>query len=73
MLFRSHQFFSRGDSFALGVCNGCQMISNLKEIIPGTQDWPSFERNTSEQFEARFQVLKFRTLILYFLMVWQAQ
>ena len=49
-----HQFFSRGDSFVLGVCNGCQMISNLKEIIPGTQDWPSFERNTSEQFEARF-------------------
>jgi phosphoribosylformylglycinamidine synthase len=49
-----HQFFSRGDSFALGVCNGCQMISNIKEIIPGTQDWPSFERNTSEQFEARF-------------------
>ena len=48
------QFFSRSDSFALGVCNGCQMISNLKEIIPGTQDWPSFERNTSEQFEARF-------------------
>jgi len=48
------QFFSRTDSFALGVCNGCQMISNLKEIIPGTQDWPSFERNTSEQFEARF-------------------
>jgi len=48
------QFFSRSDSFALGVCNGCQMISNLKEIIPGTQNWPSFERNTSEQFEARF-------------------
>jgi len=48
------QFFSRTDSFTLGVCNGCQMISNLKEIIPGTQDWPSFERNTSEQFEARF-------------------
>ncbi len=48
------RFFSRSDSFALGVCNGCQMISNLKEIIPGTQDWPSFERNTSEQFEARF-------------------
>jgi phosphoribosylformylglycinamidine synthase len=48
------QFFSRSDSFALGVCNGCQMISNLKEIVPGTQDWPSFERNTSEQFEARF-------------------
>ena len=47
-------YFSRSDSFTLGVCNGCQMISNLREIIPGTEDWPSFERNTSEQFEARF-------------------
>ncbi len=48
------EFFSRTDSFTLGVCNGCQMISNLKEIIPGSENWPSFERNTSEQFEARF-------------------
>jgi len=48
------EFFSRTNSFTLGVCNGCQMISNLKEIIPGSENWPSFERNTSEQFEARF-------------------
>ena len=48
------EYFLRSDSFTLGVCNGCQMISNLRDIIPGTADWPSFERNTSEQFEARF-------------------
>ena len=48
------EYFLRNDSFTLGVCNGCQMISNLREIIPGTENWPSFERNTSEQFEARF-------------------
>jgi len=48
------EFFHRDDSFALGVCNGCQMMSNLTEIIPGTENWPSFERNASEQFEARF-------------------
>ncbi|BBP45685.1 phosphoribosylformylglycinamidine synthase [Thiosulfatimonas sediminis] len=47
-------FFKREDTFSLGVCNGCQMLSNLKEIIPGAQSWPAFVRNTSEQFEARF-------------------
>ncbi len=47
-------FFARKDSFALGVCNGCQMMSNLTDIIPGSSHWPSFHRNTSEQFEARF-------------------
>jgi len=51
-------FFNRDDSFALGVCNGCQMISNLSEIIPGAQNWPSFSRNVSEQFEARFSSVK---------------
>jgi phosphoribosylformylglycinamidine synthase len=51
-------FFNRDDSFALGVCNGCQMISNLSEIIPGAQNWPSFSRNISEQFEARFSSVK---------------
>ena len=51
-------FFNRDDSFALGVCNGCQMISNLNEIIPGAQNWPSFNRNVSEQFEARFSSVK---------------
>ena len=52
------EYFSRTDSFTLGVCNGCQMISNLKEIIPGSQNWPSFEKNTSEQFEARLTSVK---------------
>lgn len=46
-------FFSRGDTFALGVCNGCQMMSNLRELIPGAELWPHFVRNRSEQFEAR--------------------
>ncbi|MDP1981580.1 MAG: phosphoribosylformylglycinamidine synthase [Sulfuritalea sp.] len=46
-------FFGRGDSFALGVCNGCQMMAHLAPIIPGAQDWPTFQRNRSEQFEAR--------------------
>ncbi len=48
------RFFSRPDSFGLGVCNGCQMMSNLKAIIPGAHAWPKFTRNKSEQFEARF-------------------
>jgi phosphoribosylformylglycinamidine synthase len=46
-------FFGRPDTFALGVCNGCQMMSNLHELIPGASDWPRFQRNRSEQFEAR--------------------
>jgi phosphoribosylformylglycinamidine synthase len=46
-------FFSRADSFALGVCNGCQMMAHLAPIIPGARDWPTFQRNRSEQFEAR--------------------
>ena len=46
-------FFQRSDSFALGVCNGCQMLSHLKDIIPGASQWPRFVRNRSEQFEAR--------------------
>jgi phosphoribosylformylglycinamidine synthase len=51
-------FFRRGDSFALGVCNGCQMMSNLHELIPGARQWPHFVRNRSEQFEARFVMLE---------------
>ncbi|MBM3392964.1 MAG: phosphoribosylformylglycinamidine synthase, partial [Betaproteobacteria bacterium] len=47
-------FFNRSGTFALGVCNGCQMMSNLAEIIPGADHWPRFARNRSEQFEARF-------------------
>lgn len=46
-------FFLRQDSFALGVCNGCQMMSNLSGIIPGAENWPKFTRNQSEQYEAR--------------------
>lgn len=46
-------FFNRADSFSLGVCNGCQMLSNLKDLIPGSEHWPRFVRNESEQFEAR--------------------
>ena len=51
-------FFQRTDTFALGVCNGCQMMSNLHEIIPGTGQWPHFVRNQSEQFEARFAMVE---------------
>ena len=47
-------FFNRKDTFALGVCNGCQMMSALKSIIPGADHWPAFRRNKVEQFEARF-------------------
>ena len=46
-------FFAREDSFTLGVCNGCQMLSSLKELIPGAAHWPRFLRNRSEQYEAR--------------------
>ena len=47
------RFFERPDTFTLGVCNGCQMVSHLKDLIPGAQHWPQFVRNISEQFEAR--------------------
>ena len=50
-------FFNRQDTLTLGVCNGCQMVSNLAEIIPGTQGWPKFKRNQSEQFEARLSMV----------------
>ncbi len=51
-------FFGRADSFALGACNGCQMMSNLKDIIPGAENWPHFERNASEQYEARLALVE---------------
>ena len=51
-------FFARSDSFALGVCNGCQMLSNLSELIPGAEAWPRFVRNRSEQFEARLSTVE---------------
>ena len=51
-------FFARGDTFALGSCNGCQMMAALKEIIPGAGHWPVFSQNRSEQFEARFVMVE---------------
>jgi phosphoribosylformylglycinamidine synthase len=47
------EFFERPDTFALGICNGCQMLAALSDIIPGAQTWPRFVKNASEQFEAR--------------------
>ncbi|EQC00884.1 phosphoribosylformylglycinamidine synthase [Photorhabdus temperata] len=51
-------FFTRPDTLALGVCNGCQMMSNLRELIPGAEHWPRFVRNRSERFEARFSLVE---------------
>jgi len=51
-------FFQRPDTFTLGVCNGCQMMSQLKSIIPGAAAWPRFVRNRSEQYEARFSMVE---------------
>jgi phosphoribosylformylglycinamidine synthase len=51
-------FFERGDTFALGVCNGCQMLAQLKGLIPGAEHWPRFLRNKSEQFEARLSLVE---------------
>lgn len=61
------RFFAHPDTLALGVCNGCQMLSNLRTLIPGTEDWPHFVRNRSEQFEARVamvEVMPSRSLLL---------
>ena len=64
ILFNDHtrdeftNFFQREDTFALGVCNGCQMLSQLKSIIPGSESWPQFVRNQSEQFEARLVMVE---------------
>jgi phosphoribosylformylglycinamidine synthase len=52
------EFFARKDSFALGVCNGCQMMAALSPIIPGAQAWPKFTRNQSQQFEARLSLVE---------------
>ncbi len=51
-------FFARPDTFALGICNGCQMFSNLHDIIPGASHWPRFVRNVSEQYEARVALVR---------------
>jgi phosphoribosylformylglycinamidine synthase len=61
------RFFARADSFALGICNGCQMFAALKTLIPGAAHWPRFVQNRSEQYEARFplaQVLPSRSVLL---------
>jgi phosphoribosylformylglycinamidine synthase len=52
------RFFARSDTFALGVCNGCQMMAVLAELVPGAADWPRFLRNRSEQFEARLVMVE---------------
>jgi phosphoribosylformylglycinamidine synthase len=52
------KFFHRDDTFSLGVCNGCQMMSNLKTLMPGAEHWPRFVRNASEQFEARYVMVE---------------
>ena len=60
-------FFKRPETFSLGVCNGCQMLSHLKELIPGAENWPKFLRNRSEQFEARLvtvEVLESSSVLL---------
>ena len=51
-------FFERPDTFSLGICNGCQMLSQLKDIIPGAEGWPKFVKNISEQFEARLATIE---------------
>jgi phosphoribosylformylglycinamidine synthase len=52
------RFFTRTDTFALGICNGCQMFAALKSLIPGTEHWPRFVRNRSEQYEARLSLVE---------------
>jgi phosphoribosylformylglycinamidine synthase len=52
------EFFARPDTFALGICNGCQMLAALKELIPGTDAWPKFVRNRSDQFEGRLSLVR---------------
>ncbi|MGP1931399.1 MAG: phosphoribosylformylglycinamidine synthase subunit PurQ, partial [Arsenophonus sp. ET-DL12-MAG3] len=52
------RFFDCSNTLSLGICNGCQMMSNLKQLIPGTEYWPQFIRNRSECFEARFSLVK---------------
>jgi phosphoribosylformylglycinamidine synthase len=51
-------FFARENSVSLGICNGCQMMAQLRDIIPGAEHWPTFQRNASEQYEARLALLE---------------
>lgn len=67
-------FFERDDTLSLGVCNGCQMLSQLKDIIPGAEHWPRFVKNASEQFEARFAMVEVNdspSLLLKNMQGWQ--
>lgn len=67
LLTQFQSFFERPDTFTLGVCNGCQMLSQLKNIIPGATHWPNFQKNLSEQFEARLVMVKIQeTQSLFF-------
>lgn len=59
-------FFTRTDSFGLGVCNGCQMMSSLRELIPGAEYWPRFTRNVSDQFEARVAMVEVESSLSIF-------
>jgi phosphoribosylformylglycinamidine synthase len=52
------RYFQRGDTFTLGVCNGCQMMAALKQLVPGAGHWPRFVRNRGEQFEGRFSLVE---------------
>jgi phosphoribosylformylglycinamidine synthase len=54
------RFFERKDTFALGICNGCQMISRIRELIPGTEHWPVFVDNESQQFEGRVSMVQIK-------------
>lgn len=69
-----NEFFHRGDTLSLGVCNGCQMLSQLKDIIPGAGHWPRFVKNDSDQFEARFvmvEVMDSPSLLLQQMQNWR--
>ena len=67
-------FFNRDETFTFGVCNGCQMLSNLKDLIPGAKDWPEFLKNESDQFEARLSqvtIAKSQSVLLDGMEGWQ--
>ena len=66
-------FFERPDTFSLGVCNGCQMLSHLKELIPGAANWPQFVRNRSEQFEARVATVEVLESARCFCAAWKGR
>ncbi|GIR40901.1 MAG: hypothetical protein CM15mP51_16810 [Porticoccaceae bacterium] len=65
-------FFNKPETFSLGICNGCQMLSALKDLIPGAEHWPKFVQNKSEQFEARFLSLLWSRRLQCCLKTWRA-